>query len=198
MAAALERFKAAAAAFELIGDEDKRDLFDAFRQQKFNSRWQFEQAIARGDVPRSRFSADGLYKSKGSPVVTIDQRNAARYLEGKDPVFVKFYAPWCGHCQDGAPEFKKAAVLIDKLATVVAVNCVSAACDACRVCAACSRAPPDASWMPFVRKIRTRCNSVATLVCVASRSFGYCGARNRWTTRTKASTRLKPCLSSLP
>jgi curved DNA-binding protein CbpA len=122
-AAALERFKAAAAAFELIGDEDQRALFDAFRQQKFHSRWQFDQAMARGDIPRSRVAADGLYKSEGSPVVTIDKSNGARYLEGKAPVFVKFYAPWCGHCQDGAAEFKKAAVLIDSLATVAAVNC---------------------------------------------------------------------------
>ena len=40
----------------------------------------------------------------------------------KTPLLVKFYAPWCGHCQDGAPEFKKAG-LIDKEAKLLAVDC---------------------------------------------------------------------------
>ena len=30
-------------------------------------------------------------------------------LAGPDPVVVKFYAPWCGHCQRFAPEYDKFA-----------------------------------------------------------------------------------------
>eukprot|EP00927_Polykrikos_kofoidii_P035018 TRINITY_DN295_c0_g1_i1.p1 TRINITY_DN295_c0_g1~~TRINITY_DN295_c0_g1_i1.p1 ORF type:complete len:273 (-),score=45.51 TRINITY_DN295_c0_g1_i1:99-857(-) len=41
---------------------------------------------------------------------------------GDLPWFIKFYAPWCGHCQQMAPAYKKLAGLVDGVAHVAKVD----------------------------------------------------------------------------
>ncbi|XP_069007685.1 protein disulfide-isomerase A4 [Embiotoca jacksoni] len=42
-------------------------------------------------------------------VLVLDDGNFDTFVEGRDTVLVEFYAPWCGHCKQFAPEYEKIA-----------------------------------------------------------------------------------------
>uniref|UniRef100_A0A672GGU9 Protein disulfide-isomerase A4 n=1 Tax=Salarias fasciatus TaxID=181472 RepID=A0A672GGU9_SALFA len=42
-------------------------------------------------------------------VLILTDGNFETFMEGKDTVLVEFYAPWCGHCKQFAPEYEKIA-----------------------------------------------------------------------------------------
>lgn len=42
-------------------------------------------------------------------VVVLTNSNFQSFLESYPRVFVKFYAPWCGHCKAMAPDYSKLA-----------------------------------------------------------------------------------------
>ncbi|XP_003967904.2 protein disulfide-isomerase A4 [Takifugu rubripes] len=42
-------------------------------------------------------------------VLVLTDGNYDTFMEGKDTVLVEFYAPWCGHCKQFAPEYEKIA-----------------------------------------------------------------------------------------
>lgn len=42
-------------------------------------------------------------------VVVLSKDNFDSFLEKHPKVFVKFYAPWCGHCKAMAPGYSKLA-----------------------------------------------------------------------------------------
>ena len=51
----------------------------------------------------------GLYSSN-SPVIKLTQDNfETEVLKSPDLWIVEFFAPWCGHCKNLAPEYEKAA-----------------------------------------------------------------------------------------
>ena len=52
------------------------------------------------------------YEPEDSKVVQLTGDNIEEFLETKGEdniILVEFYAPWCGHCQHVAPEFREAA-----------------------------------------------------------------------------------------
>ncbi|CAI5488771.1 unnamed protein product [Closterium sp. Naga37s-1] len=55
-------------------------------------------------VPRS--AADG---AENSDVLELTPANFHDHVGGDSVVFVKFYTPWCGHCQRLAPDWEKVA-----------------------------------------------------------------------------------------
>ena len=47
-----------------------------------------------------------------SEVVTLTDKNFADTLKSAKYVMVKFYAPWCGHCKNMAPDYIKLSELV--------------------------------------------------------------------------------------
>ena len=50
-----------------------------------------------------------------SPILTLTSKNFDEALKTYPSLFVKFYAPWCRHCQTLAPEFLAAAKSLKKI-----------------------------------------------------------------------------------
>ncbi|KAI9105767.1 thioredoxin-like protein [Phlyctochytrium arcticum] len=68
-------------------------------------------------------SAHALY-SRSDAVIQITPKNFKQeVLDTQHVVLAEFFAPWCGHCKNLAPEYKKAASKLSGLAKVVAVDC---------------------------------------------------------------------------
>lgn len=64
-----------------------------------------------------------LYSSTDS-VISLTNANFDKEVLQSDSVWiVEYYAPWCGHCQNLAPEYKKAAANLKGLVKVGAVDC---------------------------------------------------------------------------
>ncbi|KAJ1807076.1 hypothetical protein LPJ75_004894, partial [Coemansia sp. RSA 2598] len=67
--------------------------------------------------------ASGMY-DKGSVVKQLSVSNFEKVVgRTSQPTFVKFYAPWCGHCKNLEPEYERAAQKARGYAKFYAVNC---------------------------------------------------------------------------
>lgn len=66
----------------------------------------------------------GMYKGTETNLIIITEGNVASEIGAKNQdVFVlEIYAPWCGHCQSFASEFKAAAARLDGKARFGVVN----------------------------------------------------------------------------
>ena len=62
----------------------------------------------------------------GSPACQIEVKRSAQLkamIESKEPWFVKFYAPWCGHCKKLEPVWADMAKQLKGKVNVAEVNC---------------------------------------------------------------------------
>lgn len=67
--------------------------------------------------------ANALYSSNGAVQVLDPKSFREKVQKGNGVWLVEFYAPWCGHCRNLAPEWKKAAKALDGVVNVAAVDC---------------------------------------------------------------------------
>ncbi|KAI9491047.1 hypothetical protein BDB00DRAFT_834980 [Zychaea mexicana] len=67
--------------------------------------------------------AMAFYSSRDSVVELTPKNFKDAVMDTDKLVAVEFYAPWCGHCQRLAPDWKKAAKNLDGLVVLGAINC---------------------------------------------------------------------------
>lgn len=60
--------------------------------------------------------------SANSGVVELTPKTLNNFLNTHKPVFIMFYAPWCGHCRTAHPEWEKFAKGVKDVVRVGAVN----------------------------------------------------------------------------
>ncbi|XP_068648249.1 protein disulfide-isomerase-like [Aristolochia californica] len=71
------------------------------------------------------FTAAGS-ESDGESVLTLDASNFSETVAKHPFIVVEFYAPWCGHCKNLAPEYEKAASVLSSHDPPVALAKVDA------------------------------------------------------------------------
>jgi len=70
------------------------------------------------------FKASHALYSKSSGVVDLNPNNFDNRVKDSDGIWiVEFYAPWCGHCKQLAPQYQKAAQALKGIIGVGAVDC---------------------------------------------------------------------------
>eukprot|EP00873_Tetraselmis_striata_P018593 jgi/Tetstr1/438857/TSEL_027366.t1 len=68
-------------------------------------------------------AAAAMYDATDAVEELTDDNFEEEVLDSEDFWMVEFYAPWCGHCQKLAPEWKKAAKELEGTARLGAVDC---------------------------------------------------------------------------
>jgi thioredoxin domain-containing protein 5 len=58
-------------------------------------------------------------KELESGLIVLTDANAASYIQTTKTTFIKFYAPWCGHCKRLAPDWEKLAFSFKENPSVV-------------------------------------------------------------------------------
>ncbi|GAA5861507.1 hypothetical protein JCM8547_008055 [Rhodosporidiobolus lusitaniae] len=81
--------------------------------------------VAQQPAPRSEHSSSSSVLPKADGTVQVLTREGLEALKSDDeePAFVKYYAPWCGHCKKLAPKWKDLAGELSTSVHVFEVDC---------------------------------------------------------------------------
>lgn len=114
---AAAKFTAANEAYEVLGDDDQRLIYDEFGSgEEFTNRFQYMQS-QKGKQGKSK----SFYQGHDLIRTLHQKRFDETVAEGT--AVIEFYAPWCVHCQQMTGVYKKAATLLEGVAIFGAVNC---------------------------------------------------------------------------
>eukprot|EP01116_Phalansterium_solitarium_P003110 TRINITY_DN1369_c0_g3_i1.p1 TRINITY_DN1369_c0_g3~~TRINITY_DN1369_c0_g3_i1.p1 ORF type:complete len:392 (-),score=130.49 TRINITY_DN1369_c0_g3_i1:21-1196(-) len=122
---AADMFVKVTSAYATLNDPDKRVMYDQWGDNppRHNHGYHQQQGGfggfrgGRGGGHRPAASAD-FYT--GTDIKTLSE---SLLLNLKRPLLADFYAPWCSHCREMVDAFKRAALLLDGVADLAAVNC---------------------------------------------------------------------------
>lgn len=116
---AAKRFADINMAYEVLGDPDKRAIYDDLgsgNDQGFETLWEFQQSKRKST--KDFYVGDRLIQ--GLTDANWDER-----VRGDQPWVVEFYAPWCTHCITATQKFKQSAEALDGDFEFGAVNGVN-------------------------------------------------------------------------
>ncbi|XP_042164614.1 protein disulfide-isomerase A4 isoform X3 [Oncorhynchus tshawytscha] len=86
-----------------------------------------EEEEEGGDDDNDEEDKDDVTEVKDeNGVLVLNDDNFDMFMEGKDTVLVEFYAPWCGHCKQLAPEYEKAAKALSQRSPPISLAKVDA------------------------------------------------------------------------
>ncbi|KAG8433371.1 hypothetical protein GDO86_017594 [Hymenochirus boettgeri] len=71
---------------------------------------QNETSAEPPDSPSEEETSDEIYEEDS--VLVLNKKNFDKALQSYKYLLVEFYAPWCGHCQELAPKYAKAAEIL--------------------------------------------------------------------------------------
>jgi len=74
------------------------------------------------EEPEEEALAPGTNPNLSGSVLVLDDTNIQSTIE-QGPVFIKFYAPWCGHCKKLAPTWKNLAKSMQYKLNIAEVDC---------------------------------------------------------------------------
>lgn len=100
----------------MLADPDSRQIYVQYGQAQYFDRWTAQR--------HGKASSEGFYASADD----IVKPTWDTWSDVIGPVaVVEFYAPWCSHCQQMVPAFKRTALLLEGQVVFAAVNCEDAA-----------------------------------------------------------------------
>ncbi|THV07435.1 thioredoxin-domain-containing protein [Dendrothele bispora CBS 962.96] len=95
---------------------------DLPRLQEFLKKYANPDVSEEKEIPLAMTTPPSPVYNPSGTVEVLDDSNFQKTLD-EGPVFVKFFAPWCGHCKKLAPTWKNLAQSMQNKLTIAEVDC---------------------------------------------------------------------------